>query len=44
MGARENEQRVDQSVGFDQSTVQVDAERHENCRAGFCVRLDLRQP
>jgi len=44
MGARQDEQRVDQSVGFNQSSIQVDAEGHQVCRTGFRLRLDLGQP
>lgn len=44
MSSGQDEQRVDQSVGFDQSPIQVDAEGHEFCRSGFCLRLDSGQP
>ena len=44
MSASQDEQRVDQRIRFDQSSIQVDAEGHELCRSGFRLRLDLRQP
>ena len=44
MSSRQHEKRVDQSVRFDQSSIQVDAEGREFCRSGFRLGLDLRQP
>ena len=44
MSARQNQEGVDQSIRFDQGSIQIDAKRLELCCSGFRLRQDLRQP
>jgi len=44
MCSRKDEQGVDESIRFDQSPIQINAEGQAFCSSGFCLRLGLGQP
>ena len=44
MGARQHQQRVDESIGLDESSVEIDAQGPEHCCGSFRRRDDLGQP